>query len=163
MMQHIYMDVQTVAKATPTNGSGGMPVPLIDIAKYWCNLANGQAPRWGEFKMMALGEATPYVTILHKMDDDRFAFEFCGSAVSTLIGQDLTSETVTADDGTLAEINWADRLNPVLADGHGHLQSGIADQQYTAPIDFLALDLPLRNPDDNEIGYVVGCTVSAVN
>ncbi len=163
MMQHIHMDVHTVAKAQPANRNGGMPAPLVDIAKYWCNLAEGNAPRWGDFKMMALGEAMPFITVLHKMDDDHFAFEFCGSAVSTLIGQDLTGETVTIDEGTLAEIDWSERMNSVLADGQCHLQSGIADQQYTAPIDFLALDLPLRNPDDDEIGYIVGCTVSTVN
>lgn len=162
-MQHLDIDLDTVTKAKPGASVGGLPAPVIDLAKYWQKLAishsnQRQTPRWGEFKMSALGDAAPHVTILHKMEDGRFAFEFCGSAVSALFGQDLTGETVTISDGTRAEINWAERVKPVINDGGCHLQEGVADPQYTSPIDFIALDLPLRNADNEDIGYIVGCT-----
>lgn len=174
-MHHLDMDLDAVTKAKPNAAVGGLPAPLIGLAKYWQTLAAAHAqndrtpehpedgihsktPRWGEFKMTALGDNAPHVTVLHKMDDGRFAFEFCGSAVSALFGQDLTGETVTFTDGTRAEINWAERVRPVMHDGGCHLQEGVADPQYTSPIDFVALDLPLRNADNDDIGYIVGCT-----
>lgn len=166
-MNHLDMDIDEVTNAKPDASVGGLPAPVIGLAKYWKTLAtahadspdaHGPAPRWGEFKMTALGEAAPHVTVLHKMEDGRFAFEFCGSAVSALFGQDLTGETVTIQDGTRAEINWAARVTPVMTDGTFHLQEGVADPQYTSPIDFIALDLPLRNADNDDIGYIVGCT-----
>lgn len=165
-MKHVDIKVEKVAMAAPSPVPGGLPNPVINVAKYWCSKANGSAhgssgcntPRWGEFKMGDLGDAMAHVTILHKMEDGRFAFEFCGSAVAAIFGQDLTGETVTAFDGTMAEIDWAERVRPVLRDGECHLQKGVADPQYTSPIDFIALDMPLRNPDNNEIGYIVGCT-----
>ena len=166
-MRPLDMDLDAVTNAKPNARVGGLPAPLIDVAKYWQTLAtahaeNRQTPRWGEFKMTALGEAAPHVTVLHKMEDGRFAFEFCGSAVSALFGQDLTGETVTFQDGTRAEVNWAARVAPVMTDGRCHLQEGVADPQYTSPIDFIALDLPLLNADNDDIGYIVGCTVSVV-
>lgn len=171
-MHHLDMDLDAVTKAKPGASVGGLPAPLIGLAKYWQTLATSdcssgdasagkapmQAPRWGAFKMSALGESAPHVTVLHKMEDGRFAFEFCGSAVSALFGQDLTGETVTISDGTRAEINWAERVKPVMSDGGCHLQEGVADPQYTSPIDFIALDLPLRNADNEDIGYIIGCT-----
>lgn len=162
-MHHLDMDLDAITKAKPDARVGGLPAPVIGLAKYWQTLAGTdrdrrKTPRWGDFKMSALGEAAPHVTVLHKMEDGRFAFEFCGSAVSALFGQDLTGETVTITDGTLAEINWADRVGPVMNDGGCHVQEGVADPQYTSPIDFVALDLPLRNANDDEIGYIVGCT-----
>ncbi|MEQ9445148.1 MAG: PAS domain-containing protein [Rhodospirillaceae bacterium] len=166
-MRHLDMDLDAVTSAKPNARVGGLPAPLIGVAKYWKALAaahaeNRQTPRWGEFKMTALGEAAPYVTILHKYDEQNFAFEFCGSAVSALFGQDLTGETMTFQDGTRAEVNWAARVAPVMTDGGCHLQEGVADPPYTSPIDFVALDLPLLNPDNDDIGYIVGCTVSVV-
>jgi hypothetical protein len=158
-MQHLKLDIQKIAE-TPADGrTGKYPPAMVDIAKYWVALANGKAPRWSEFRMTALSDAMPHMTILHKLDDGRFAFQFCGSAVSAIFGQDLTGETVTAFEGTRAEIDWAERLRPVLADGGCHVQEGVAEPPYTSPIDFLALDMPLRNADDEEIGYIVGCTV----
>lgn len=162
-MHHLDMDLDAVTKAKPGASVGGLPAPVIGLAKYWQKLAESRAdqmqtPRWGEFKMSALGESAPHVTVLHKMEDGRFAFEFCGSAVSALFGQDLTGETVTISDGTRAEINWAERVGPVMNDGGCHLQEGVADPQYTSPIDFVALDLPLRNADNEDIGYIIGCT-----
>ncbi len=158
-MEHLNLDIQKIAETAPAPNGGAYPAAMIDIAKYWVALANGKAPRWNEFRITALGDATPHMTILHKLEDGRFAFEFCGSAVSALFGQDLTGETVTAFEGTRAEINWAERVRPVLADGGCHVQAGVAEPPYTSPIDFLALDVPLRNADNDEIGYIVGCTV----
>jgi hypothetical protein len=158
-MEHLNLDIEKIAEAPLAPKGGPYPAPMVDIAKYWVALANGKAPRWSEFRMTALANAMPHMTILHKLEDGRFAFEFCGSAVSALFGQDLTGETVTAFDGTRAEIDWAERVRPVLADGACHVQSGVAEPPYTSPIDFLALDMPLRNADNEEIGYIVGCTV----
>lgn len=163
LLEHMNIDIRSVAEGRHGDHAGGIPTPLVDLAKYWCALATEQAPRWSDFRMEALNKASPHMTVLHKIEGDQFAFEFCGSAISTLIGQDLTGETVTSGDGTRAEINWAERMNPVLADGQGHLRSGFADPQYTASIDFLALDLPLLDPDGEDIGYIIGCTVPVVN
>lgn len=159
LLEHMNMDIRSLANAPAGKQRGRIPAPLVDLAKYWCALSKDKAPRWSDFEMEALGDASPHVTVLHKIEGDQFAFEFCGSAVSNMIGQDLTGETVTSSDGTRAEINWAARMSPVLADGQGHFRSGVADPQYTATIDFLALDLPLLNPNDEDIGYVIGCTV----
>lgn len=170
-MQRIDMDVFSVAGSPAGEGPNALPTPVVDLAKYWCALAEKRstgesplcAPRWGDFEMSALGDAAPYVTILHKFDDRHFAFEFCGTAVATMFAQDLTGETVTTETSTLAEIDWAQRVNPVLHERACHLRAGTAEPQYTQPIEFLALDLPLLNPDDDDIGYIVGCTVSVVN
>jgi len=158
-MEQLSLDIEQIAEAARSPNGVAYPAPMLDVAKYWVALANGKAPRWSEFRMTALANASPHMTILHKMEDGRFAFEFCGSAVSAIFGQDLTGETVTAFEGTMAEIDWARRVRPVLADGGCHVQSGVAEPQYTSPIDFLALDMPLRNADNDEIGYIVGCTV----
>ena len=157
-MQHVEMNVETIAKAPPATVPGGLPGSVVKLAQYWCSKAKGKtfglgtvkAPRWGEFKMGDLGDTMAHVTVLHRMDDGRFAFEFCGSAVAAMFGQDLTGETVTAFDGTMAEIDWAERVRPVLKDGACHLQNGVADPPYTSPIDFVALDMPLRNADNDE-------------
>ena len=133
-MRHIDMTVHTVAQSPSGPLPGGLPSQVVDVAKYWCTLAGGTAPRWGQFKMTALGEAMSHVTVLHKLEDGRFAFEFCGAAVAALLGQDLAGETLTTSDGTRAEIDWAGRVKPVLTDGECHLQSGVADPQYTLPI-----------------------------
>ena len=157
-MQDVKMTVETIANTLPGKGPGGLPSPVVGLAKYWCKISGGKAPRWSDFKMTALGESMPHVTVLHKMEDGGFAFEFCGSAVAAMFGHDLTGEIIIAVDGTQAEIDWTERVRPVLADGECHLQNGIADPKYTSPFDFVGLDMPLRNPDNDEIGYIVSCT-----
>lgn len=163
LLENMNMDIRSLANARAGSHRGEIPAPLVEMAKYWCALSAEKAPRWNDFRMDKLGDASSHVTVLHKIEGDQFAFEFCGSAVSTLFGQDLTGETVTPVDGTRAEVNWARRMSPVLADGQGHVRSGVANPPYTETIDFLALDLPLLNPDGEDIGYIIGCTVPVVD
>lgn len=163
LLENMNMDIRSLANAKAGHLKGEIPAPLVEMAKYWCTLSADQVPRWNDFRMDDLGDAAPHVTVLHKIEGDQFAFEFCGSAFSTTFGQDLTGETVTARDGTRAEVNWAERMTPVLADGQGRLRSGVTNPPYTETIDFLALDLPLLNPDGEDIGYIIGCTVPVAN
>ena len=84
------------------------------------------------------------------------------AAVAAMIGQDLTGETVATSEANEQDIDWAERVKPVLADGEMHLQKGVADSQYASSIDFIALDMPIRSADNDGIEYIVGCTAPEV-
>lgn len=161
-MQNVDMNLETIANTRPGKVPYGLPQPVVDVAKQWCKIADGKTPHWHEVNMSAFGEAMPHMTVLHKTKDGRFTFEFFGSAVAAMVGQDMTGETVAASDANDADINWAQRVKPVLADGEMHLQKGVADSQYASSIDFIALDMPILSADNDEIEYIVSCTAPEV-
>ena len=161
-MQNVDMNLEKIANTRPGKAPYGLPAPVVDVAKQWCRITKDKTPRWSEFSMSAFGEAASHMTVLHKLPDGRFSFEFCGSAVAAMIGQDLTGETVVASEANEADIDWAERVKPVLADAEMHLQKGVADSQYTSSVDFIALDMPIRSADNDEIEYIVGCTAPEI-
>ncbi len=112
--------------------------------------------------MDALGESIAHMTVLRRKENGLFAFEFCGSAVAAIFCHDFTGETITTFDKTEAEIEWAERLRPVLKDGECHLQKGATGSEHTSPIDYLALDLPLKTPGNNGIDIIVSCTAPVI-
>lgn len=140
-----------------------LPAQVLAMTRHWMNLGEGRAPATAQFEMMDVGDLVPYLTILRCNPDNTFTFTFTGSAVSAILGEDLTGYTVSAGDAVRGEIDWYRRCKPVADVGDLQVLAGSTRPQYTSPIDFIAADFPLMDDAGGAVSHIVGVTVTRLN
>ena len=91
-----------------------LPPPVLQLTRHWLKLGGKTPPAWSQFEMMDVSDVVPYLTVLRCNPDNTFTFIFTGSAVSTILSEDLTGHTVSA-----AEAVWGGNrlVSPLQAGG----------------------------------------------
>ena len=140
-----------------------LPAQVLALTRHWLALGGKTPPHWSQFEMMDVGDVVPYLTVLRCHPDHTFTFMFMGSAVSAVLGEDLTGCAVTAREAVWGEIDWYRRCKPVADVADIQLLSGSTNPPYTSPIDFIAADFPFMDDAGGAVSYVVGVTVARLN
>lgn len=140
-----------------------LPEPVLALTRYWMALGGKTPPAWSQFNLMDIGEAAAYLTILRCDANNTFTFTFMGSAVSTVLGQDLTGESFTAHNGLWGAIDWYRRCKPVAEIADLQVLSGSTHPAQMSAIDFTAADFPFMDDAGGEVSYIVGVTVARLN
>ncbi|MBY0508552.1 MAG: hypothetical protein K2P94_00230 [Rhodospirillaceae bacterium] len=166
----IGLDVKAVAR---THGAdlqqhSLLPPQVLALTRHWLALSGKTGggktpPAAAQFEMMDVGDIVPYLTILRVNPDNTFTFTFTGSAVSAIIGEDLTGRTVTAGQAVLGEIDWFRRCRPVAEVADIQVLAGAISPSHTSPIDFIAADFPLMDDAGGAVTEIVGVTVARLN
>jgi len=140
-----------------------LPPQILAMTRHWLALGGKTPPAAAQFEMMDVGDIVPYLTVLRVNPDNSFTFTFTGSAVSAIIGEDLTGRTVTAGQAVLGEIDWFRRCRPVAEVADIQVLAGAISPSHMSPIDFIAADFPLMDDAGGGVTTIVGVTVARIN
>lgn len=140
-----------------------LPPHVLQFTRYWMNLAATTRPSWTQFEMMDVADIVPYLTVLRCEPDSSFTFTFTGSAVSAILGEDLTGRTVSLGTPVWGEIDWYRRCKPVAEVADIQVLSGSMTPAHMSAIDFVAADFPFMDDTDGAVSYIVGVTVARLN
>jgi hypothetical protein len=164
-LKTIGLDVKAVARnhGADLPQHSLLPPQVLAMTRHWLALGGKTPPAAAQFDMMDVGDIVPYLTILRVNPDNSFTFTFTGSAVSAIIGEDLTGRTVTAGQAVLGEIDWFRRCRPVAEVADIQVLAGAIAPSHTSPIDFIAADFPLMDDAGGAVTEIVGVTVARLN
>ena len=164
-LRTIGLDVRAVARKRGADlpQHPVLAAPVLSLTRHWLTLAGKTRPHWSQFEMLDVGDVIPYLTILQCRPDNTFTFTFMGSAVSAILGEDLTGRTVSARDPVWGEIDWYRRCKPVAEIADIQVLSGATNPSFTSPIDFIAADFPFMDEAGGAVSHIVGVTVARVN
>jgi hypothetical protein len=140
-----------------------LPQQVLAFTRHWLALGGKTPPLWSQFNMMDVGDIVPYLTMLRCNPDNSFTFTFMGSAVSAILGEDLSGCTVSAIDAVWGEIDWFRRCKPVADVADIQVLSGATNPPYTSPIDFIAADFPFMDDAGGAVSHIIGVTVARMN
>jgi hypothetical protein len=140
-----------------------LPAQVLELTRYWMALGGKTPPAWSQFEMMDVGDIVPYLTILRCNPDNSFTFTFTGSAVSAIIGEDLTGQTVGAGRSLYGDIDWMRRCKPVAEIADIQVLAGAIHPAHMSAIDFIAADFPFMSDAGGAVNYIVGVTVARLN
>lgn len=164
-LRTIGLDVKSVAK---TRGADLpqhplLPPQVLQLTRYWMKLGGKTPPGWSQFEMMDLGEIVPYLTVLRCNPDNTFTFAFTGSAVSAILGEDLTGRNVSLKEAVWGEIDWFRRCKPVAEIADIQVLAGSISPAHMSAIDFVAADFPFMDDAGGAVSHIVGVTVARLN
>jgi hypothetical protein len=164
-LKTIGLDVKTVAKQRGADRPQHplLPGQILELTRYWMALGGNVPPAWSQFEMMDVGDIVPYLTILRCNPDNTFTFTFTGSAVSAIIGEDLTGRTVSPGNAVYGEIDWLRRCKPVSDVADIQVVAGAIHPAHMSAIDFVAADFPFMSDAGGAVNYIVGVTVARLN
>ena len=140
-----------------------LPRQILTMTRHWLKLGGKVTPRWSQFELLDVTEIAPYLTIAECLAEHTFHFSFIGSAVSALLGEDLSERTISMIAPVMGEIDWYRRCKPVSETADLQVLSGKTNPPYTAPVEFMAADFPFTTDADGAASHIVGVTVPRVN
>ncbi|MDX2221638.1 MAG: hypothetical protein SFV21_02750 [Rhodospirillaceae bacterium] len=163
--QALHLDVKTLARERGAHRPRHplMPPAVLAFTRYWMRLSQTRPPRWSLFHMIDVQDIAPYVTVLRCDGGSAFTVEFMGSAVATMLGEDLTGTRVTQASPTFADIDWFERCRAAIAHHDVVVSNGSATPKHTSRIDFVAADYPFMDDAGVDVSRVVALTVATVN
>jgi hypothetical protein len=164
-MQTIEIDVKTVARQRGPHQPRHpiLPTAILEFTKHWMALSEDRPPAWSHFQMLDVLEVVPYLTVFRRRAETRFQVEFMGSAVSAMLGEDLTGTEFTPSSPTVAEIDWFERCLSATEQRDVLTMTGSANPLYTSRIDFVGADFPFLDEAGDDVSYIVCLTVAKVN
>jgi hypothetical protein len=140
-----------------------LPQQVLALTRHWLTLGGKTPPAWAQFEMMDMGDIVPYLTVLRCNPDNTFTFTFMGSAVSAVLGEDLTGHVASAAAPVWGEIDWYRRCKPVAEIADIQVLSGATNPPDTSPIEFVAADFPFMDDAGAGVSRIVGVTVARLN
>ena len=140
-----------------------LPPPVLQLTRHWLKLGGKTPPAWSQFEMMDVSDLVPYLTVLRCNPDNTFTFMFTGSAVSTILSEDLTGHTVSAAEAVWGGIDWYRRCKPVADVADIQVLGGAINPAHMSPIEFIAADFPFMDDAGGAVRYVAGVTVARLN
>jgi len=164
-LRSIDVDVRAMARkreAQPAAHSS-LPAQILTMTRHWLKWGGKSSPRWSQFELLDVAEIAPYLTIAECRDEHTFHFTFIGSAVSALLGEDVTDRTISLAAPTMGEIDWYRRCKPVSETADLRVLTGKTNPPYTSAVEFVAADFPFVADADGGVSHVVGITVPRVN
>jgi len=164
-MQAVTLDVKTVARERGDEAPRHplLPPTLLDFTNYWMDLRDNLLPRWHAFHLVDVQAMAPYLTIFKCRDDQEFEVEFMGSAVASLLGEDLTGRVFNKSTPTVAEIDWFERCLQVLEKQDLNVFTGSANPLYTSQIEFVGGDYPFVDDGGRDVSRIVTLSVGRAN
>ena len=164
-LRTIGVDVKDVARKRGADSPQHplLPAQVLAMTRHWLALGGKTPPHWTQFEMMDVGDTVAYLTVLRCNADNTFTFTFTGSAVSAILGEDLTGRTVSLDQPICGEIDWYRRCKPVADIADVQVLSGATNPPYTSPIDFIAADFPFMDDAGGAVSHIIGVTVAKLN
>ncbi len=169
-LRHISLDLKAVARQSEKRGQGParshhplLPPQILQMTRQWLALGGKHPPVWSDFEMAEVGLVVPYLSVLRCHYDHSFSFTFMGSAVSAVLGEDLTGCMVTARDAVWGEIDWYRRCKPVADIADIQLLAGSTNPPYTAAVDFIAADFPFMDDAGGAVSHIAAVTVATIN
>ena len=164
-MQAVTLDVKTVARQRGAEKPRHplLPPALLAFTNYWMNHRDQHLPRWSAFHLIDVQALAPYITIFKCRGDQEFEVEFMGSAVSTMVGEDMTGMRFTAMTATVAEIDWFERCLSALEKQDVQAFLGSANPMYTSRIDYVGGDFPFVDDSGRDVSRIVTLTVGRAN
>ncbi len=140
-----------------------LPPQVLAFTRQWLALGGKSLPLWSSFDLMDAGDIVPYLTILRCQPDNSFTFTFMGSAVSAILGEDLTGCMVSSRYAVWGDVDWYRRCKPVADVADIQLLSGAVNPPYTSAIDFIAADFPFMDDAGGGVSHIIGVTVAKLN
>ena len=140
-----------------------LPSQVLELTRHWMTLGGTTPPAWSQFEMMDVGDVLPYLTILRCNPDNTFTFAFTGSAVSAVLGEDLTGRTVSAGEAVWSGIDWYRRCKPVADVADIQVVTGSMNPAHMSPMDFVAADFPFMDDAGGAVSHIIGVTVARLN
>lgn len=164
-MQAVTIDVKSIARQRGAHQPRHptLPPAVLAFTRYWMGLSDQRPPMWPSFQMLNVLELVPYLTVFKCHGDSRFEVEFMGSAVSAMIGEDLTGANFTSSSPTVAEIDWYERCFGAMETRDVSTLVGTANPQYTPKIDYVGADFPFLDDHGHDVSHVVTLTVGKTN
>jgi hypothetical protein len=164
-LQPVNLDVKTLARERGAHRPRHplLPSAVLAFTRYWMKLSQTRPPRWSLFHMIDVQDIAPYITVLKCEGGSTYTVEFMGSAVSTMLGEDLTGARVTQASPTFADIDWFERCRAAVARHDLVVSNGSATPPHTSRIDFVGADYPFMDEAGIEVSRVVALTVATVN
>jgi hypothetical protein len=164
-MQTVTLDVKSVARLRGDHQPRHplLPPAVLAFTKYWMKLSERRPPRWSLFQLVDARDAAPYITIFKCHGEASFTVEFMGSAVSAMLGEDLTGLRFSRSSPTVAEIDWFERCLSALENRDLHVVTGTANPQYTSKIEYVGADFPFLEDGGDDVTRVVTLTVGRTN
>ena len=160
-MQTVTLDVKTVARQRGAEKPRHplLPPALLAFTNYWMDFRDQKLPRWDRFHLVDVQALAPYITIFKCSGEQEFEVEFMGSAVSTMLGEDLTGQRFNRMSATVAEIDWFERCLSVLEKQDLNVFTGSANPIYTSVIDYVGGDFPFVDEGGRDVSRIVTLTV----
>jgi hypothetical protein len=164
-LETIRLDVRAVARQRGADlpQHPVLPPQVLEMTRYWMSRGGHTPPCWSQFDLMDAGDLVPYLTVLRCNGDGTFTFTFTGSAVSALIGEDLTGRTVGPGRAIIGEIDWTHRCAPVAETANVQVVAGAIHPARMSAIDFVAADFPFMRDGGSTVHTIVGVTVARLN
>lgn len=164
-MEVVTLDVKSVARQRGDEKPRHplLPPALLAFTNYWMDLRDNLLPRWSAFHLIDVQEMAPYLTIFKCQGDKAFEVEFMGSAVASLLGEDLTGHIFDKSTPTVAEIDWFERCLQVLEKQDLNVFTGSARPHYTSQIEFVGGDFPFVDDGGRDVSRIVTLSVGRAN
>ncbi|MCB2107811.1 MAG: PAS domain-containing protein [Rhodobacteraceae bacterium] len=164
-MQTVAIDLKSVARERGAHQPRHplVPAAILAFTRYWMKLSESRPPAWSLFNLVDIQEIAPYITVMRANGNGTYEIEFMGSAVSTMVGEDLTGTQISRLNAETAEIDWLERWRAAAEKNDLNLSTGAANPQYTSRIEFVAADFPFVEDGRADISHVVALTVAKVN
>ncbi|MBM3512586.1 MAG: hypothetical protein FJX59_02605 [Alphaproteobacteria bacterium] len=164
-MQTVTLDVKSVARQRGPHQPRHpvLPPAILTFIKHWVGLSEDKPPRWHLFQMLGVMEQVPYLAIFKCVGGSAFMVEFMGSAVSAMIGDDMTGMEFNSSTPTVAEIDWYERCQATLEQRDVTVLTGTANPKYTSKLDYVGADYPFIEDAGDDVAYVVTLTVGKAN